>query len=805
MSGPGEAGRTRFVSRAYARLWSGQAASSLGDAVFTVSAVLWVDRDLAAGRPGAAAAVSGVTAAAYAAVAVAGPAAGMVVDRFDRRTVMAATELARAGLAGGLAALAFAPAGLIPPVAWLAVLYAVVFALNAAGQFFEPARMAVIAALVPGDADRARAAGLAEAAAAGASTVGPLIAAPLMLAVGIRAALVVNAVSYLASWASVRALPPSRPARDGQRPGFVAGVRAFASSRYLTRLLPVTLLCQLGAGVLSALNVVAVTCDLHGTAGTYGAAEALMGAGYVAGAAAAGCLVRAAGPRAVTCGGLFAAAALTAGYALARDPATGLPLLAAYAAAIGVLNTSVAPYLLGSVADAYLGRVLALWMPVNQAAGAVSMLAAGWLASSILRGFSGAGLGPVSLLLLAGAVLITTAGVWAAAALPRGPPTEPAAPVPSLPRETGGRHPVRIDNSKKRPVLAPVVPVRAMLVASGRLAGLVQSSDLVMTCITRVSAVRQTGTAPARRRGNARPAGHDGKLTRACTHHHAEARKAQEKRKAPTTGGQLTTTAYASVRDLRPRCGSQPRRSGPKSPDEDRFVGTTLTRRTSSSTTPRADTPQSFARRAAEADSRRQSGHGLAPFAGAPDRRRALPHPLSRATRRPGSLVADSDSARIACHERSDACGQAPGRRQAVEGRPPYPLHPVPGRAVRDDHRGRGRGRLRQPQRLRRGPGRPSAPGRTVPASRRAAAALGLTPRAVRSNERNCPGTTPETRTPRLGRGAAELNTGLAVLAAKLDASLLHHHRPRQRAAKVTPPLPRAMRPSTCPKPGRFR
>jgi hypothetical protein len=124
------------------------------------------------------------------------------------------------------------------------------------------------------------------------------------------------------SWASVRTLPPSRPAGTAAGRGSWRGC-AFASSRYLTRLLSVTLLCQAGAGALTALNVVAVTCDLHGTARTYGAAEALMGAGYVAGAAAAGRLVRAAGPRAVTCGGLFAAAVLTAGYALARDAATG--------------------------------------------------------------------------------------------------------------------------------------------------------------------------------------------------------------------------------------------------------------------------------------------------------------------------------------------------------------------------------------------------------------------------------------------------------------------------------------------------
>lgn len=460
MSGPGKAGRARFVSRSYARLWGGQAASSVGDAVFTVSAVLWVDRDLAAGRPWAAAAVSGVTAAAYAAVAIAGPAAGVVVDRCDRRTVMAATELARAGLAGGLAALAFAPAGLIPAVAWLAVLYATVFSLNAAGQFYLPARTAVIAAMVPGAADRARAAGLAEAAAAAASTIGPMVAVPLMLTAGIRWALVINAASYLASWASARSLPPSRAAGDGERPGFRAGLHAFASSRHLTRLLSVTLLCQAGAGALTALNVVAVTCDLHGTARTYGLAETLMGAGYVAGAAAAGRLVRAAGPRAVTCGGLFAAAALTAGYALARDAAVGLPLLAAYAAAIGLLNTAVAPYLMGAVPDGYLGRVLALWGPANQAAGAVSVLGAGWLASSVLHGFSAAGLGPVSLLLLIGAALITAAGVRAAVALPRGPLTEPEPRSCRYHGKQEAGDPVNADNSKKRFPVVPCARVR---------------------------------------------------------------------------------------------------------------------------------------------------------------------------------------------------------------------------------------------------------------------------------------------------------------------------------------------------------
>ena len=49
------------------------------------------------------------------------------------------------------------------------------------------------------------------------------------------------------------------------------------------------------------------------------------------------------------------------------------------------------------------------------------MLTAGWLASGPLHGFRAGTIGPVSLLLLTGAALITAAGARAAAALPRPP------------------------------------------------------------------------------------------------------------------------------------------------------------------------------------------------------------------------------------------------------------------------------------------------------------------------------------------------------------------------------------------------
>lgn len=414
---PGNRVARWLVNPAYGRLWAGQAVSAVGDSAFTVTVVLWVSQQIAAGRPWAAAAVAGVPAAAYGAIAVAGPLAAAVVDRFDRRRVMTATELARAGIAGALAAASFIPSGALPATAWLAVLYGTVAALNGIGQLFAPARIAMTAVIVPGQADRVRASGLGQAAQAAAGILGPAAAAPLMLAAGIHAALIVNAASYAVSWLSVRGLPPLGPGRAGRglRGELAEGLRAFADSRVRV-LLAVTMTSQLGTGAVTALTAIAVTADLHGTPRTFLAAEIVMGAGYIIGAAVAGRLVAAAGLRKATWTGLVAAGFLAAGYAMARDVTEGLAALGSYAIAIGALNTSVGPLLLDAAPQQVLGRVMALFGPANQASGAVSMLLAGWLAGLLDRASGGSG--GVSIVLLAGSGLILAAGVIAAVILP---------------------------------------------------------------------------------------------------------------------------------------------------------------------------------------------------------------------------------------------------------------------------------------------------------------------------------------------------------------------------------------------------
>ena len=130
---------------------------------------------------------------------------------------MMRTEVIRAAVVAGLAGLSFVPVGDLPVGLWLAAVYLVVFVLNAAGQFFNPARFATIGDVVHGEEDRARAAGLAEATTSAAWIIGPPIAAALLFTVGLQWALAANAASYVVSYLAIRFLRLT-PSLARQRP-----------------------------------------------------------------------------------------------------------------------------------------------------------------------------------------------------------------------------------------------------------------------------------------------------------------------------------------------------------------------------------------------------------------------------------------------------------------------------------------------------------------------------------------------------------------------------------------------------------
>src|SRR2546430_12001719 len=148
------------------------------------------------GSAWAPAAVSGILVAAGAAVGLVGPVAGVFVDRWNRKSTMMRTETIRAAMVVGLTGLSFVPVRDLPIGLWLVAVYLVVFVLNAAGRFFNPARFATTGDVVHGEEDRTRAAGLAEATTAAAGIVGAPRAAGLLGSPGFPWALVVKAAPH---------------------------------------------------------------------------------------------------------------------------------------------------------------------------------------------------------------------------------------------------------------------------------------------------------------------------------------------------------------------------------------------------------------------------------------------------------------------------------------------------------------------------------------------------------------------------------------------------------------------------------
>ncbi|WP_045301026.1 MFS transporter [Saccharothrix sp. ST-888] len=430
-----------LINRDYTRLWGGHAVSTVGDYVFDTTLTLWVATEVVKGRSWAPVAVSGVLLAVGAAVLVVGPLAGVFVDRWSHKKIMLNSELVRAALVTVLMLLSLAPVHTLPVGLWLACIYLTVFALNAAGQFFSPARFAAVGAIVPGEADRARAAGIGQATTGAASILGPPLAAPLLFSVGVQWAMAVNLLSYLCSYAMIRsvrfpqsedstvAVPGTGSAARRWRQDFASGLRYFAGNRLLVALLASAVITQIGTGALNTLNVFFATGNLHASARQFGFVSMAFGVGAIVGALVAGRAVGLVGARTATWLGLIIAGVLVCAYSRQSEFVVAIVLLMLVAIPVATLNTAMTPLLLESTPSEYLGRVVAVFNPVNELAAMLSAAVAGWLASTGLAGFGGhfAGMtfGPIDTIFAASGIVIILAGCYAAIALPRERTIEP--------------------------------------------------------------------------------------------------------------------------------------------------------------------------------------------------------------------------------------------------------------------------------------------------------------------------------------------------------------------------------------------
>jgi predicted MFS family arabinose efflux permease len=178
-------------NRNYMLLWSGQVVSTLGSSASQIVYPLLI---LALTASPAAAGIAG-SARALPYILFSLP-VGALVDRWNRRRVMIWADLGRA------AAVASLPAALAFNVLSLTQIYAVCFVEGTLFVFFNLAEVATLSKVVPAS-QFPQATAQNEAAFGAANIVGPSFGAALFQSVGRGAPFLANAVSFVASAASV--------------------------------------------------------------------------------------------------------------------------------------------------------------------------------------------------------------------------------------------------------------------------------------------------------------------------------------------------------------------------------------------------------------------------------------------------------------------------------------------------------------------------------------------------------------------------------------------------------------------------
>jgi len=318
----------------------------VGDAVSMVALVVLVVQ-----ITGSASAVGGALVARLLPT-IASPLAGVLADRIDRRLVLVASDLARALLVLGLV---FARD--------LATIYVLVFLMGLARTVFNPTVRAAFPSVV-GGGDLTRANALISGTFSTSIMVGPALGGLLVASVGVDAAFLADAVTYLISAFLLSTVPLLRPRRESEEEGFVRALRS--GFGYLIGT-PIPLAIVLGA-FLTILTINAtVPAEVFLAKETFGAGDAgygllvsLWGGGMVLGSA----MMAVFGDRInlvlLYFLSIFVGACALVGTGLAPAFVLALGALTVEGAATGIDNVATDTILQKRVPEVFLGRVFSI-------------------------------------------------------------------------------------------------------------------------------------------------------------------------------------------------------------------------------------------------------------------------------------------------------------------------------------------------------------------------------------------------------------------------------------------------------------
>ncbi len=400
----------------YRNVWLGQVVSEIGDYFNNIAVFSLVIENTGSGL-----AVAIVMLARAIPAVLAGPIAGVVLDRYDRKRIMIASDLIRAAIA--IAFIFGIPQGRI------GVVLALSAALMFASPFFTSGRVSILPAIA-GPKELHTANSLTQTTQWATQTVGTLLAGLSAAKFGYGWAFVLNAASFLFSAAAIWRLRPEaggsfRPKRTetgGVRPWseYKEGLRYIGASPLTLGIALISVGWAMGGGAAQILFTLFGEQVFHRGAVGIGTIWSFAGMGLLAGGAIGHALGRRVDFRGykraisvsyVVHGGAYVVFSVMEHYWAA--------LLFILLSRVGMAVTSVLNYsqLLRHTPDEYRGRVFATMETVRWPVMVLSMAAAG-VASEYWS--------PRAIGVVAGVLGTVTAAAWAWADW-RGKLPEPAA------------------------------------------------------------------------------------------------------------------------------------------------------------------------------------------------------------------------------------------------------------------------------------------------------------------------------------------------------------------------------------------
>jgi len=367
--------------REYRHLFGGQVVSDIGDGI-TLLLVLLVINDLTGGS---------TIAIALMAIAEAIPAftvglvAGVYVDRWNRRSIMLASDLLRAGIV-----ISF---GLISSPELLPLLFVLGFVQASVGTFFRPARGAMLPHVIP-ESGLPAANGLAQASQVIGGVIGAGIAGLLFASFGSGAiGFAIDAGTFLVSFLLISRIASSAGEISGEVRERAAGSNVLSSmrdgfgivrhSRVLAGIILAAGVTMLGLGAVNVLFVPLVVNELGVNPAWMAGIDAAQTVGMLAAAALVTVIVRRIAPTSIITLGLVGIGiciGLMAGVSAIWQVLVILVLVGLF---VTPLQAMIQTLVQTSTPDASRGRVVSLIQAAMSTASVASMAIGGVFGSLI--------------------------------------------------------------------------------------------------------------------------------------------------------------------------------------------------------------------------------------------------------------------------------------------------------------------------------------------------------------------------------------------------------------------------------------